>query len=217
MADDFYALLGVRRDASAHDVADALRLELMKWSRRASNSPRDADRAEADQRVELLGEAKVVLGDPVRRAQYDREMGFTQPQPQPVPVPAPVMPAPVLPTPVWPQQPAQSEVAPAAASPLVRNWYVPSFVPVVGPFVSWTYAAVTARSRRYARWALFYGVMFVLVVASSIVGGGSSDSSSSSSAFDTVFALAYVFGPMVQAVRRRHEVADAMTAPRQRS
>jgi hypothetical protein len=116
MAEDFYALLAVRRDASAGDVADALRLELMKWSRRASNAPRAADRAEADQRVELLGEVKAVLGDPVRRAQYDREMGFTQPQPQPqpqpVPVPAPVMPAPVLPTPVWPQQPAQPPVGP---------------------------------------------------------------------------------------------------------
>ena len=119
MADDYYAVLKVPRDASFEDIQDALRQENMKWSRRSNNAPRAADRHEAEKRVELLAQAKAVLNDPARRAQYDASIGIAprapvmhpvdspwprveQPQPQPQP---PMWPPPQPPQPkpqMWP-------------------------------------------------------------------------------------------------------------------
>jgi hypothetical protein len=87
MADDYYKVLGAQRNASVDDIADVLRQENMKWSRRANNAPKAADRAEAEQRVELLAEIKNVLTDPARKAQYDATLGGDQRGPRPQPQP----------------------------------------------------------------------------------------------------------------------------------
>ncbi len=121
MAEDYYAVLKVPRDASTEDIQDALRQENMKWSRRSNNAPRAADRHEAEQRVELLAQAKSVLTDPARRAQYDASIGIAprapvmnpvdspwprverpQPQPQPPMWPPPQPPQPQPQPPMWP-------------------------------------------------------------------------------------------------------------------
>jgi DnaJ domain len=67
---DLYQLLGVARGASGGEVAQA-------WRRRAlaehpDRRPRDAA---APARFRALAEAYQVLGDPARRAAYDRSLG----------------------------------------------------------------------------------------------------------------------------------------------
>jgi curved DNA-binding protein CbpA len=67
---DLYRLLGVSRDASGGEIAQA-------WRRRAlaehpDRRPRDAG---APARFRALAEAYQVLGDPARRAAYDRSFG----------------------------------------------------------------------------------------------------------------------------------------------
>ena len=70
---DLYQLLGVARDASAEQVA-------LAWRRRARAEHPDARPADADAagRFRALAEAYRVLGDPVRRAAYDRALAREQ-------------------------------------------------------------------------------------------------------------------------------------------
>jgi hypothetical protein len=124
MAEDYYALLKVPRNAPAEDIEDVLRVELMKWSRRANNAPKAVDRHEAEQRVELLGAAKATLTDPGRRAQYDQSIGLNSP--------GPAMPPPIVPIqPTWPSErtsnpPADSPWQPP--QPATEPWWTPWFV-----------------------------------------------------------------------------------------
>jgi curved DNA-binding protein CbpA len=64
---DLYQLLGVRREASREEIAQA-------WRRRARDEHPDARPADADApgRFRALAGAWQVLGDPARRAAYDR-------------------------------------------------------------------------------------------------------------------------------------------------
>jgi curved DNA-binding protein CbpA len=64
---DLYQLLGVSREASREEIAQA-------WRRRARDEHPDARPADADApgRFRALAEAWQVLGDPARRAAYDR-------------------------------------------------------------------------------------------------------------------------------------------------
>jgi hypothetical protein len=78
MADDYYSLIKVSRDASAEDIRKAIQHERIGWSNRANNAAAVADREEAEERVELLGEIKDVLTDPDRRAQYDKTLAGNQ-------------------------------------------------------------------------------------------------------------------------------------------
>ncbi|HTB50203.1 MAG TPA: tetratricopeptide repeat protein [Solirubrobacteraceae bacterium] len=71
MSEDYYALLGLPRDASLEEVEDALRQQLNVWSRRVNNAPRAADRREAEEKVELLEQAKAVLRDKSGRLEYE--------------------------------------------------------------------------------------------------------------------------------------------------
>ena len=67
---DLYRLLGVPREASREEIAQA-------WRRRARAEhpdarPRDAT---APDRFRVLAQAYQILGDPARRAAYDRALG----------------------------------------------------------------------------------------------------------------------------------------------
>ena len=66
-ARDLYQLLGVARDASREEIA-------LAWRRRARNEHPDARHGDdgAPARFRALAEAWQVLGDPGRRAAYDR-------------------------------------------------------------------------------------------------------------------------------------------------
>lgn len=72
-ARDLYQLLGVARDASREEIAQA-------WRRRARDEHPDARHGDAGApaRFRALAEAWQVLGDPGRRAAYDRVL---DPQP----------------------------------------------------------------------------------------------------------------------------------------
>src|SRR5581483_4563137 len=73
-AQDLYHLLGVARDASREEIA-------LAWRRRARAEHPDARHGDADapSRFRALAEAWQVLGDPDRRAAYDRGLDPGQP------------------------------------------------------------------------------------------------------------------------------------------
>ena len=78
---DLYQLLGVPRGASREEIA-------LAWRRRAraehpDSRPRDAA---APGRFRALAEAWQVLGDPARRAAYDRALAHDQQPADPAPV-----------------------------------------------------------------------------------------------------------------------------------
>jgi curved DNA-binding protein CbpA len=74
-ARDLYQLLGVARDASREEIA-------LAWRRRARDEHPDARHGDtgAPARFRALAEAWQVLGDPGRRAAYDRGLDPGQPQ-----------------------------------------------------------------------------------------------------------------------------------------
>jgi len=73
-ARDLYQLLGVARDASREEIA-------LAWRRRARDEHPDARQGDAGApaRFQALAEAWQVLGDPGRRAAYDRGLDPGQP------------------------------------------------------------------------------------------------------------------------------------------
>ena len=73
-AGDLYQLLGVARDASREEIA-------LAWRRRARDEHPDARQGDAGApaRFRAVAEAWQVLGDPGRRASYDRSLNPAQP------------------------------------------------------------------------------------------------------------------------------------------
>ncbi len=67
MAQDYYDVLGVAKDASAADIKSAFRKNAMKY-----HPDRNPDNPEAEQKFKSLGEAYEVLSDEQKRAAYDR-------------------------------------------------------------------------------------------------------------------------------------------------
>src|SRR5687768_1434639 len=67
MADDFYQVLGVKRDAAADEIRKAYR----KLSRENHPDVKKDDKAASD-KFKKVQEAYAVLGDAEKRAQYDR-------------------------------------------------------------------------------------------------------------------------------------------------
>lgn len=76
---DYYATLGVARDASADDIKKAFR----KLARQHHpDVAKDGDKAAAEEKFKEINEAHEVLGDPEKRAKYDR-LGAHWNEPEP--------------------------------------------------------------------------------------------------------------------------------------
>lgn len=112
-----------------------------------------------------------------------------------------------------PQQPPKSSTTTRHQPPSLatRLWFVPTFIPFAGPAVSWTYAAIAAASLRYARWALLYAALLTFVIVEAAASSGSRQHSSpASEVIAIVLIVWWLIGPVVQGLRRRREVIDAM-------
>jgi hypothetical protein len=101
-AQDHYQVLGVTYDASSGEITQA-------WRRQAraehpDHRPPEASTAAA-RRFRALAEAYRVLGDPARRAAYDRTLasaaGPPAPPPRPKPAPRPAPPVRPAAPPLW--------------------------------------------------------------------------------------------------------------------
>lgn len=68
MPTDFYRILGVAADASAEDIKRAYKQAALRW-----HPDRNPDQPEAEDRFKEINLAYAVLGDPLRRTEYDRE------------------------------------------------------------------------------------------------------------------------------------------------
>ncbi|HEY2775562.1 MAG TPA: DnaJ C-terminal domain-containing protein [Candidatus Binatia bacterium] len=66
---DYYAVLGIARDASADDIKKAYRKLALKWH--PDRHP-EGERAEAETKFKKIAEAYEVLADPDKRSRYDR-------------------------------------------------------------------------------------------------------------------------------------------------
>ena len=115
---DLYQLLGVTRSAPREDIAQA-------WRRRARAEHPDSrpGDAAAPARFRALAEAWQVLGDPARRAAYDRALADAEALP---PVSRPLKPAVTMPTvrmtgspPLW-AGPVRVDTPPQAPGPDAR-------------------------------------------------------------------------------------------------
>ncbi|MFL5661865.1 MAG: DnaJ domain-containing protein [Ktedonobacteraceae bacterium] len=85
---DYYAILGIPRNASAADVRAAYKREVRIWRKRAAASSEDSIRDEAVRRLALLAEALSTLSDAQRRAAYNRQPISALVTPSSSPVPA---------------------------------------------------------------------------------------------------------------------------------
>ncbi len=83
---DYYAILGISRNASVSDVRAAYKREVGIWRKRATASSEDSVRDEAMKRLALLTEALNTLSDAQRRSVYDRQPipALVTPSPSPV-------------------------------------------------------------------------------------------------------------------------------------
>ncbi len=164
-------------------------------------------------RMKEINNASDILSDPEQRKAYDdalrraREKTRTKPKEKQTTGGHPK---------TSPPPPPPPPVRPLTLS--MRMWFVPAFIPIVGPIVSWTYAAIAAASRRFARWALLYWALlaFAIVTSATSSGSGGGSSSVSSELVAAAFIVFWIFGPMVQVIRRRREVIDAMRQRRVR-
>lgn len=66
---DYYEILGVKRDASSDEIKKAYRKLAMKWH---PDRQSDENRAAAEEKFKRINEAKEVLTDPEKRAKYDK-------------------------------------------------------------------------------------------------------------------------------------------------
>ena len=87
---DLYQLLGVARDASREQIAQAWRRRARAEHPDARPGQPDREAGEAEARFRALAGAWQVLSDPGRRAAYDRALGAGRGAAMPAPVPVPV-------------------------------------------------------------------------------------------------------------------------------
>src|SRR5882757_3553718 len=71
---DYYTEFGIARSATANEISHELDRAFRLWSNRASRAPDQRNRREAEDKVELISEARSELRDPARRDAYDRRL-----------------------------------------------------------------------------------------------------------------------------------------------
>jgi predicted Zn-dependent protease with MMP-like domain/curved DNA-binding protein CbpA len=70
--DDYYAVLGVGEDASSEEIRQAFRTLAKRWHPDHFATASPEERGYAERRMKAVLEAHAVLGDPVRRHEYER-------------------------------------------------------------------------------------------------------------------------------------------------
>jgi curved DNA-binding protein CbpA len=158
-------------------------------------------------RMQEINAACDILGDPEKRKKYDEELRDARQRAK-----ARDKPAEEAKTASQHRETSPPPPPPRPPSWSMRLWFVPAFIPFAGPVVSWTYAAIAAANRRFAGWALLYGALlaFLIVASATSSGSGRGSSSPGSELIATALVVFWIFGPMVQVLRRRREVIDAM-------
>jgi tetratricopeptide (TPR) repeat protein len=74
---DYYALLGVARTATRYDLEQAIKQGIRTWSKQTGRPELDR-RQEAERKMQQLKEAREILLDDGRRAQYDQRLATAQ-------------------------------------------------------------------------------------------------------------------------------------------
>jgi DnaJ-class molecular chaperone len=72
---DFYAILGVARDADDDALKKAYRKAALKWHPDRHSSASDADKVKAEAMFKDVTEANTVLSDASQRSRYDASLG----------------------------------------------------------------------------------------------------------------------------------------------
>ncbi|WP_255953747.1 tetratricopeptide repeat protein [Streptomyces odontomachi] len=92
---DYYAEFGIDRSATTNEISRLLDRAFRTWSSRASLAPDATKRREAEDRVELVRQARWDLLDRARRAAYDHKLATARQRPsseqrkEPAPEPQP--------------------------------------------------------------------------------------------------------------------------------
>ncbi|GAA3219476.1 J domain-containing protein [Actinocorallia longicatena] len=81
--DDYYALLKVDRNASRQEIEKRIKEELLTWMKRTRLLDL-SKKQEAERKVKQLSDAREILLDDARRADYDRRLATAPPTRQPV-------------------------------------------------------------------------------------------------------------------------------------
>jgi DnaJ domain len=94
-------------------------------------------------------------------------------------------------------------------------WGAPAFFPILGPFLSWTFAAAMTRNPRYAGWAFTYGALFaaLMVVDELHAYRVPAHPNGVVTVLGTLCVLWWI-APIMQVFRRDNEVRAAMIARR---
>jgi hypothetical protein len=98
---------------------------------------------------------------------------------------------------------------------IMRLWWLPAFIPFIGPSVSWSYATIKTGGAKYKRWALLYCVLMVCYMISLVneVISPANSSTKGNELTGGIILLWWIVGPMIQARRRRKEVLLAISLP----
>lgn len=81
---NYYLELELNSALSTEELDQALKKLSMKWRQRV-NAPSLEARQEAERKVQMINEARAILLDAQKRAQYDDQLAHSQPEPEPEP------------------------------------------------------------------------------------------------------------------------------------
>src|SRR5829696_1775270 len=70
---DYYAILGIPPDTGQEKIKEQWRLLVLAWH--PDRFPEPAQKVQAGEKFKEINEAYEILGNPTKRAQYDRERG----------------------------------------------------------------------------------------------------------------------------------------------